>query len=212
MLKLNPLPCKTANEHANHPQAGDGLGKRSDHYHTDLISDPQSPCSICPATQPWGWHSNPSQPKDCIQQQMGFPNLYIHFFFKNNFIYLFILAGLGLRCCLGFSLAATSRSYFLDAVHGFSLTCLLFFQSRGSRAAGSAVEVPGLWSTGSIVVVHRLSCFAPGGIFPGLGMNWCVLHWQVDSLPLSHQRSPVHPLLYAVSTCGNTVQSLRVMW
>lgn len=48
MLKLNPLPCKTANEHANHPQAGDGLGKRSDHYHTDLISDPQSPCSYLP--------------------------------------------------------------------------------------------------------------------------------------------------------------------
>ena len=199
MLKLSPLPCKTGNElHTNHPQESGGLGKRSDYYHTNLISDQlqQSPCSICPATQPWGWHSNPAQPKDCIQQQMGFPNLYIHFFFKNN---LFILAGLELRCCLGFSLVAPSRSYFLDAVHGFSLTCLLFFQSRGSWAAGSVVEVPRPWSTGSIVVVHRLSCFAPCGIFPDLGMNWCLLHWQVDSLPLSHQRSPGGTILFTVS-------------
>ena len=29
------------------------------------------------------------------------------------FIYLFILTVLGLRCCLGFSLAAVSRGYFL---------------------------------------------------------------------------------------------------
>ena len=57
MLKLSPLPCKTANElHTNHPQESGGLGKRSDHYHTNLISDQlrQSPCSICPATQAWG--------------------------------------------------------------------------------------------------------------------------------------------------------------
>ena len=215
MLKLSSLPCKTANElHTNHPQESGGLGKRSDHYHTNLISDQlrQSPCSICPATQAWGWHSNPSQPKDCIQQQMGFPNLYIHFSFKNNFIYLFILAGLGLHCYLGFSLVAASRSYSLDAGHGFSLTGLLFLQSRGSQAAGSVAEVPGLWSTGSVVVVHRLGCFAPRGILPGLGMNRCLLPWQVDSLPLSHQGSPVHPRLYALFTCGNTVQNLRMIW
>ena len=28
------------------------------------------------------------------------------------------------------------------------------------------------------------------GIFPGQGSNPCLLHWQVDSLPLSHQGSP----------------------
>ena len=57
MLKLSPLPCKAANDlHTNHPQESGGLGKRSDHYHTNLISDQlrQSPCSICPATQAWG--------------------------------------------------------------------------------------------------------------------------------------------------------------
>ena len=29
------------------------------------------------------------------------------------------------------------------------------------------------------------------GIFPTQGWNPCLLHWQVDSLPLRHQRSPV---------------------
>ena len=28
------------------------------------------------------------------------------------------------------------------------------------------------------------------GIFPTQGSNWCLLHWQVDSLPLNHLRSP----------------------
>ena len=30
------------------------------------------------------------------------------------------------------------------------------------------------------------------GIFPTQGLNWCFLHWQVDSLPLNHLGSPVH--------------------
>ena len=28
------------------------------------------------------------------------------------------------------------------------------------------------------------------GVFLGQGLNLCLLHWQVDSLPLSYQRSP----------------------
>ena len=35
-----------------------------------------------------------------------------------------------------------------------------------------------------------LSCSAAHGIFPDQGSNWCPLHCQVDSLPLSHQGSP----------------------
>ena len=33
------------------------------------------------------------------------------------------------------------------------------------------------------------------GIFPDQGLNLCLLHWQADSLPLSHQGSPFHLLL-----------------
>ena len=47
-----------------------------------------------------------------------------------------------------------------------------------------------LWSTGLVVVVLSLSCSEACGIFPGQGSNPCLLHWQVGSLPLSHQGSP----------------------
>ena len=56
---------------------------------------------------------------------------------------------------------------------------------------GSVVEAPGLWSTDSVVVVHRLNCSKACGIFPDEGSNLCLLHWQANSLPLSHQGSPV---------------------
>ena len=55
----------------------------------------------------------------------------------------------------------------------------------------SAVAAPGLWSTGSIVAVHRLSRSVACGIFLGQGSNLCLLYWQADSLPLSHQGSSV---------------------
>ena len=46
---------------------------------------------------------------------------------------------------------------------------------------GSVVAVPGLQSTGSVDVVHGLSCFMACGIFPDHGLNPCLLHWQADS-------------------------------
>ena len=42
-------------------------------------------------------------------------------------------------------------------------------------------------SVGSVAVVHGLNCSEACGIFPNQGSNPCLLHWQVDSLPLSHQ-------------------------
>ena len=51
-------------------------------------------------------------------------------------------------------------------------------QSTGSGAPGSIVEA------------HGLNFPAAYGIFPDQGSNPCPLHWQVDSLPLSHQGSP----------------------
>ena len=38
-------------------------------------------------------------------------------------------------------------------------------------------------------MAHRLSCIVARGIFPDQGLNLCLLHWQMDSLPLSHQGS-----------------------
>ena len=39
---------------------------------------------------------------------------------------------------------------------------------------------------GSVVEAHGLSCSTACRIFPGHRSNPCLLHWQVDSLPLSH--------------------------
>ena len=43
-----------------------------------------------------------------------------------------------------------------------------------------------------ILQARILECchFLLQGIFPTQGLNLCLLHWQVDSLPLSHQGSP----------------------
>ena len=45
-------------------------------------------------------------------------------------------------------------------------------------------------STDSIVVVHEFICFMACGISPDQGSNPCLLNWQVNSLPLSHQGRP----------------------
>ena len=74
------------------------------------------------------------------------------------FIYLFS-AVLGLRCCAGFSLAAESRGSSLYVARGL-LT-----------AVASPVVEHGLYSTGSIVVAHGLSCSAACGVLLDQGSS-----------------------------------------
>ena len=62
----------------------------------------------------------------------------------------------------------------------------------GVWAPGHACSVavaPGLLSTGSIDVVLWLSCSTACRIFPDQRLNSCLLQWQVNSVPLSHQGS-----------------------
>ena len=104
----------------------------------------------------------------------------VHFvYFKKLFTYLwlcwvFVAAQAFSRCsaevsrCSGFSCCETQA----PGCWGLS--------SFGSQAA----------STGSVVVVPELSCSEAHGIFPDQRLNPYLLHWQVDSLPLSHQGSP----------------------
>ena len=54
----------------------------------------------------------------------------------------------------------------------------------------SLVTEHALWSTGLIVVVHRLRWFRANGYFLDQGWNPYLLHWQVESLPLSQLGSP----------------------
>ena len=53
----------------------------------------------------------------------------------------------------------------------------------------SLVAEHGLEGTGTAVVARGLSFSKACGIFPDQGSNLRLLHWQVDSLPLSHQGS-----------------------
>ena len=113
--------------------------------------------------------------------------------FRNTFNYLLIylfLAVMGLCCCMDFSPAGASRGYSVVVVvvlvhwlcHGFSYGTPILKHKDFSSWDFQALE-------DSEVVVHRLSCSVARGSFLDLGSNWCVLHWQTDSLPLSHQGS-----------------------
>ena len=91
----------------------------------------------------------------------------MHIFFGLS-IYLFGLC-LRLRGCVGFSLAAVCGRLLLQGV--------------GPRHAGLSSYSPQaqwLQCTGSV------AC----GIFPDQGLNPRLQHWQVDSLPFSHQGIP----------------------
>ena len=87
-----------------------------------------------------------------------------------------------------------------NSLYSFPFTLCLFFGSSGSSFLHgfSLVAVPGLLTAvalgsrvcvGSTLVTHGFSCSAARGIFLDQGSNSCLLHWQADSLPLSHQRS-----------------------
>ena len=63
-------------------------------------------------------------------------------------------------------------------------------------------------STGLTVVAYGLSCSVACEIFPDQGSNPCLLHWQVDSLPLDHQGSPLIVILLYLIT--NEVEQLFI--
>ena len=59
----------------------------------------------------------------------------------------------------------------------------------------SVVMADGLSSCGSWALAHKLSYSKACGILLDQGLNLCLLHWQADSLLLSHQGSP-HKFLF----------------
>ena len=109
------------------------------------------------------------------------------FFLIYNFIYYFLLllVVLGLCCCVGF----------LSSCHMWASHCG-DFPCWGAWAPGHT-GFSGLSDCGSRALEHRLtklcctqlSCPTACGIFPDQGLNPCLLHWQADPLPLSHQRT-----------------------
>ena len=93
---------------------------------------------------------------------------------------LFSSCGTWASCCSGFPCCWAGALGHVD------------FSSCSVRA--SLVVVPGLESTGSIFVSHGLSCSMACGIVLTQESNpslLCLLYRQADSLPLSHQGSPL---------------------
>ena len=104
-------------------------------------------------------------------------------------LFIFWLSGSSLLRGLFSSWA--SEGYFSLLCAGVSLWWLPLLQSRGSVVVARRLQ-----STGSVAVAHRVSFSAAYGTLPHQGSNTCLLHWQVDSWPLSHQEcSPLPPLI-----------------
>ena len=61
----------------------------------------------------------------------------------------------------------------------------------------SVAEASRFYNTNLIVAEHGFSGFVVCGIFSIQESNPCLLHWQADSLPLSHQRSPNNRYSYS---------------
>ena len=117
--------------------------------------------------------SPPCQPPTLLQVTIILTSITTHYlFFKIIFIYLFT-AVLGLCCCEGFFLVTASAELLSSC------------GAQASHCCGFSLR-----STASIVVARGLSCSTTCGIFWDEGSNPCLLHWQADSLPLSHQGSP----------------------
>ena len=89
--------------------------------------------------------------------------------------------------------------YIFVYLSGSSLLCSLFSScgkqgllSSDTQASHcfSCCVAQALGCVGSVVVACRPSCSAACGIFLDQGSNPCLLHWQVDFLPLNCQGSP----------------------
>ena len=89
------------------------------------------------------------------------------------------------------SLGVASGGYFLVEVHGLlTAVASLAAEHKLWVSQASVAVAHGLWGTGTIAVVHGLSCSAPRGIFLDQGWNLRLLYWQANSLSLNHQGSP----------------------
>ena len=123
-----------------------------------------------------------SCPFTCSRLRLLSPSL------KKNYLFFpgsSVLHGLFSSCDERGLLCSCSAWASLVAEHGF----------QGTLA--SVVEAPGLQSTGSVVVVHRLSCSSACGIFLDQGSNLCLLHWQ--SFTTEPSGKPQTPLPLAES-------------
>ena len=94
------------------------------------------------------------------------------------FFFLTTFGFTGSSSLVGLSLVVWSGGYSLVVVHELLIAVTFTVEH----------ELQSTWA--SIVTVHGLRHSEVCGIFPDQGLNLCLLYWQTDSLPLSHQGSP----------------------
>ena len=104
------------------------------------------------------------------------------------FIY-FGCAGSSLLC--GLFCHCKIRGYSLVAVCSLTAVAFCCCWAVSLGCVGPVVAASGFKSTSSVVVPYGLSCPAACRIFPDQGSHPCLLHWQLDPLPLSQQGSPL---------------------
>ena len=99
----------------------------------------------------------------------------------DSFIYLFILAVLGLRCCTGSSLVAGSGGHSPAVACGPLIAVAPLVAEHGLWGPQASVAAQqGLRSCGSWALEHGFNSYAPCGIFLDQGSNTCVSYWQAD--------------------------------
>ena len=98
---------------------------------------------------------------------------------------------LALDCCTGLSLVAASGCYSVIAMCGLLIVVASLVAEHGPKGEGAqSLLLPGSRAQAQYLWCMSLVALMYIGIFPDQGSNPCLLHWQVDSLLLSHQGSP----------------------
>lgn len=65
---------------------------------------------------------------------------------------------------------------------------------------------------GSVVVGHRLNCSMNVPSSQIRDWNWCLLHWQMITLPLSHQESPINGILNSILSLRKKVRNSFIIF
>ena len=122
-----------------------------------------------------------TEKRNCIPDN----NVYWAVFFFFQIIYLFILGSAG---------------YLL--LHRLFSSCgeretLSSCSARASHCSGfSCCRAWALGAQDLVAMAHGLSCSKSCGIFLDQGSNPCLLHWQAESLPPTHQGSHLLDCIY----------------
>ena len=116
---------------------------------------------------------------------------YGNFFFLNNLINLFIFDCAASSLLLRLLSSCGDWGPSVGVYPGRFLRWLLLRSMALGHTAARGLSGCSSWlsSTGSVVVVHRLSCSPARGAPRIRHRTPCLLHWQADSLPLSHPGS-----------------------